>query len=179
MLLARVFLKEADPDLLRALTRAEITEVLELLEPGFTTYVRNAGSERELDELAAEFAGLFLLPRGIPPYAASWMEGDEGTVRARLEDQISLLYQSLQMEPADIGLGNVPADHIGMLLALTSVALEREASGGLAGRSTALFEAWAPAFAAGVIREAKSPLYRAAARLLIEVLELQGDRKGG
>ena len=171
-LLARLFLKEADPDLLRELARPEIAEVVEQLEPGFEAFVARDFDEAALDELAAEYASLFLLPGGVSPYTAAWMEGEEGAVRAHLEEQITVIQQSLQIEAADFGLGKVPSDHIGMLLALAAVALEREPSGDLAERTLSLLAGWAPRFADEVAQRADSPLYRVAGRLLHETLLL-------
>lgn len=177
LLLARIFLKEVDAELLGELARPEVAEVMEQLEPGFTAYVRGRDwDDAALQELAAEYARLFLLPEGVSPFAVKWMQGEEGAVRARLEDQISILYESLRVKPVDFGLGNVPADHIGMLLALTSVALETEPApkaGGLAARSQALIADWAPNFAAEMLEKTENPLYRAAAKLLPEALEMQ------
>ena len=176
LLLARIFLKEADAELLRELARPEVAEVFEQFQPGFNAYVRDREwSDSALHELATEYGRLFLLPEGVSPYAVKWMQGEEGAVKARLEDQISILYESLRVQPMDFGLGNVPADHVGMLLALTSVALETEPTpkvGGLASRSQALIADWAPQFSDALLEKTENPLYRAAAKLLPEVLAL-------
>ena len=174
LLLASLFLREADAPLLAQLATPDIADVLDLLEPGARAYLQETDwSEAARDELAAEYARLFLLPKGVSPYAVSWLPGEEGAVRARLGDEIGALQAALRVRPADLGLGNVPADHIGMLLALAAVALEREtapADGGLAARVHALLGAWAPQFAASLLEGTGNPLYRAAARLLQELL---------
>lgn len=179
LLLANLFLQEADDDLLRELARPDIADVLDLLEPGLATYIRDTDwSESALEELAAEYARLFLLPEGVSPYAASWMPGEEGAVRARLGDEITTLYETLRVQPMDFGLGNVPADHIGMLLALTSVALQTEprpTGGGLAARAENLIRPWAPLFAEKLLEETENPLYRGAGQLLLFVLDSEQD----
>jgi TorA maturation chaperone TorD len=170
-LLSRIFLREADVALLQELARPAIADVLDALEPGFSDFVRQTDwSERALEDLAAEYAGLFLLPGGVTPYAAGWQEGEEGTIRATLQGEISALYDALHVRPADFGSGNIPADHIGMLLALRTVALQTGGPGARAARVMALYETWAPHFATGILEKAGTPLYRGAARLLHELL---------
>jgi len=170
-LLSRVFLKEADAELMHELARPAIAEVLEALEPGFSAHIQPPWDAARLEEAASEYARLFLLPGGVTPYAAGWMQGEEGAIRADLEEKIATLYDALRVRPADFGLGNVPSDHIGMLLALTSVALQVDASGGLAARSRALLDDWAPRFADRVHAASEDRLYRAAALLLREALQ--------
>ncbi len=168
-LLSRIFLKEADAELMTELARPEIADVLEELEPGFAEYVRGPWDDAKLEEEATEYARLFLLPRGVTPFATAWLEGDEGAIRADLEERIAVLYDALRVRPADFGLGNVPSDHVGMLLALTSVALQVDSSGGLAAKCDEL-TSWVPHFAQRVAEESTSPLYRAAGRLTTSVL---------
>lgn len=168
-LLARIFLKEVDAAFAAQLARPEIAEAFEALEPGFAAHAARPWDEAAIDEEAAEYARLFLLPGGVTPYAAGWMDGDEGHVRADLANRIGSVHALLEVEPADFGFGNVPADHIGMLLALVSLAWEREPSGGLAARAEALLSDWARRFASALHRESDSPLYRAAAGLLRSV----------
>ena len=170
LLLANLFLREADAELLGQLAQPDIADVLELLEPGSRAWLQDTTWDAAaLDELASEFTSLFLLPGGVSPYAVAWMDGEEGNIRARLGDEIGSLMESLRVRPAEMGLGNVPSDHIGMLLALAAVALQTEqdpAGGGLAGRVHDLMRPWTPAFAETLHEKADSPLYRSAARLL-------------
>ena len=165
-LLARIFLKEVDADFVASLARPEIADVFEALEPGFRPHLEGAWDESRNDEEAAEYARLFLLPGGVTPFAAGWTDGDEGAVRADLGQRIGAVHALLAVEPADFGYGNVPADHVGMLLALVALAWERDASGGIAERAEALLAPWAPRFARRLQRESESPLYRGAGRLL-------------
>jgi len=175
LLLANLFLREADATLLAELAKPDIADVLDLLEPGVAAYIRDTDWTPEaMNDLAAEYSRLFLMPEGVSPYAAQWMQGEEGAIRARLSDQITTLYEALRVEPADFGVGNVPSDQVGMLLALTSVALQTESAPkgkGLAGRAMDLMRDWAPRFADDVRENSESPLYRAAAGLLVHILE--------
>ncbi len=151
-------------------------EINAYLEPGFRSYIQ-AGTwdGAALAELAAEFARLFLLPGGVSPYGASWLQGDEGAVPAHLEGEIASLYDELAIRPHDFGLGNVPSDHIGMLLSLTAVALSVDVEGDLAARCDALLDPWAGSFGANVLAATDAPLYRAAAALLLESVGLGPD----
>jgi TorA maturation chaperone TorD len=174
LLLATLFLREADAELLQQLAQPEIADVLDMLEPGTAAYLRETTWDAAaLDDLAAEYARLFLLPKGVSPYAMAWIKGEEGALRARLGGEIGTLQQALRVRPDEMGFGNVPADHIGMLLSLTAVALQAEADpsdGGIAARVIALMNDWAPRFCTALQEESMSPLYRAAGGLLAELL---------
>jgi TorA maturation chaperone TorD len=174
LLLANLFLREADEGLLTQLAQPEIADVLDLLEPGAAAYLQETRwNAAALDELAAEYARLFLLPKGVSPYAVAWIGGEEGATRARLGEEIGVLHEALRVRPTDFGVGNVPADHIGMLLALSAVALQTESTpteGGLAARVRTLLRPWASQFSAALVEGTENPLYRSAARLLEAVL---------
>ena len=169
-LLGRIFLKEVDAPFAADLAQPAIADVLESLEPGFKAHIEGSWDTARLDEEAAEYARLFLLPKGVTPYAAGWIAGDEGAVRGELGERITTLHALLGVEPADFGFGNVPSDHIGMLLALAAVASERDASGDIAEPCVSLLEPWGTRFADRLATESRSPLYRAAAQLLLAVL---------
>jgi len=171
-LLSRVFLKETDAALLHELARDEIAQIGESLAPGFRARIAPPhDDEARLEEEATEYARLFLLPGGVSPYAAGWMAGEEGAIRADLEERISNLYEVLRLRPADFGLGNVPSDHVGMLLALTAAAYGIEPSGDLANRCRALLKPWGATFGETLATTTESPLYRAAGRLLVILLD--------
>ncbi len=178
-LLARVFLKEVDADLVAALAQPALADALEALAPGFRAFVCDRTWDvAAFDDEAAEYARLFLIPGGASPYAASGAAGAGGTVRAALQQEIAVLYETLRIAPRAFGLGNVPSDHIGMLLSLVSVARQQDRSGGLAAKAMALLTPWAPRFAASVADSTRSPLYCASARLLAQTLSLSAAGGG-
>lgn len=172
-LLARILLTEMDRSAIDSLCRDEVVDTLEQLRPGCARYLRDtAWDEASLDALAADYCTLFLLPKGVAPFAASWLDGDPAIARAELTERINEVLDALQVRPADFGMGNMPADHIGVLLALHALALQQ---GGrqLAARSQALLTPWAEDFAARLTDHAariEAPLYEAAGRLLTETL---------
>ncbi len=175
-LLARIFLKEVDAALLRALAEPRVVEVFETLELEFERFIDPASwDEATFDDHAAEYARLFLLPGGASPYAAAWKSGDDGAVRAALNHEISSLYAALRLEPIDAGMGNAPSDHVGMLLSLCAAAGQIDASGDLHARARALLEDWAPSFAEKTRSLSTSPIYRAAARVLIALFDDDSD----
>ena len=170
-LLSRLFLREVDEALLRQLTREDIAATLEALAPGaaaeVTRALRDEGAREELD---VEYCRLFLLPKGVSPFAAAWGWSDTQEQRAVLQDRIGGLFDRLRLRPQDSGLGHLPADHVGILLALASVALTGDEQGALADEALAILRAGRDRFAAAVAERTTSPLYRASALLLEEVL---------
>ena len=76
----------------------------------------------------------------MSPYALGWIEGEAGALRAQLQTRIGGLLDDLGLRPADHGLGNLPLDDVGVLLALeagSKVALYRATARLLAGVLTA------------------------------------------
>jgi TorA maturation chaperone TorD len=67
-LLAMLYLKEASPELLTILKSREIIESLNELGSDFKDILSNKQQEILLDELSQEYAALFIVPGGIPPY---------------------------------------------------------------------------------------------------------------
>lgn len=67
-LLAKLFLKEVSPELLAALRSKDVIESLNELGSDFNTILSSKPQEILLDELSQEYAALFIVPGGIPPY---------------------------------------------------------------------------------------------------------------
>lgn len=77
-LLAAVYLKEAGPELLDILLQDEVSVVLKELgvDIGRTVPVKSPGGDKAfLDSLAEEYAALFVLPGGLPPYESVRTKG--------------------------------------------------------------------------------------------------------
>lgn len=170
-LLSRVIVREADAALLAHLSRPEIADVLERLEPGVGAEIERALAEPTArEDLDVEYCRLFLLPGGVPPFAVAWTGGEAGTVRARLQAEVGAVLEALALRPGDHGLGNLPLDHVGVLLALAAVAEAREPDGPLAAEALGLLRPWGGRFAAALAETSEAGLYRATARLLDTVL---------
>ncbi len=170
-LLSRLFLREVDDALLGELAREDIAETLDTLAPGARAEVTAALEDESAREaLDVEYCRLFILPKGVSPFAASWASDGPTMERAALEDRIGTLFDALRMRPRDGELGRLPADHVGILLALASVAETRDEQGALAEESLAILRAGQAPFASAVAEKTTSHLYRASALLLTEVL---------
>lgn len=75
-LLARIYLKELTPDVLTALRGKEVKETLKELGMDIGQALPdNQGDNKLLDELATEYAALFIVPGGIPPYESVRLKG--------------------------------------------------------------------------------------------------------
>ena len=165
-LLARLVLKEVDAELLEVLRAPDLVEALDQAVPGTRAFLAREFGPEEFDDCAADFATLFLLPGGATPYAASYFEGDAGAARAQLANRVAEALDVLQIEPRDFGLGNVPMDHAGMLLALWAVAIDRATGTTLPERVQALLEPWLGTFAQAIVKTAKTPIYQATGEVL-------------
>ena len=170
-LLSRVLVKEVDEALLVELGRDDVAAVLESLAPGVTAEVARAVKDEAAREaLDVEYCRLFVLPHGVAPYAVAWAGGEEGATRADLQSRIGGLMDDLALRPAAHGLGNLPLDHVGVLLALAAVADARGEEDELRAAAFDLLRPWGLRFAAALDTASRSALYRAAARLLAAVL---------
>ena len=158
-LFAQLLTEEPDAALLELLGRAGIVEVLDQADPGLATWL----PEADVAALRIEFARLFLLPRGAAPYASAWIEGE----RDRLVEQLAA-FTHRAMAALDMtqtrAQGQLSLDHLGLLLAITAEALTEPELGAHIERQ--LLGPWVHRFAAALMAQAESPLYRAAGRLI-------------
>ena len=170
-LLSRLLVREVDEPLLAHLCRPEIAEVLEALEPGVGAEIARAERDPGVrEELDVEYCRLFLLPGGVSPFALAWAGVEAGAARATLQAEIGERLDLLGLRPGDHGLGNLPLDHVGVLLALAAVAEVRDPDGTAAADTRELLRPWGRRFAEALEGAAASGLYRAVARLLDAVL---------
>ena len=164
-------MKEVDESLLEELAREEISTVLETLDPAVTAEIAEAlRDEASREALDVEYCRLFVLSGGVSPYALGWVGGEAGAARAELQTRIGGLLDDLGLRPAETGLGNLPLDHVGVVLALAAVALERDPDGDVSVEAFGLLKPWGARFAAALDAESNAALYRATARLLSAVL---------
>lgn len=193
-LLAAFYRSEPDAVLLDTLGSAEVRSILielgvdrECLAPERS----GAGNAKEraglLDELAEEYAALFILPGGVKPYASVWLKGqlcDEPEWKARE------FYKNCGLIiPEDV---NIFADHLALELdfmghlsekqyeelregnersAIQSYALQCEFFSGHLGT-------WVFRFLENLNRYAHHPFYKGAAGLTKTFLEMERDTLG-
>jgi TorA maturation chaperone TorD len=170
-LLSRILLKEVDGPLLAQLGRDDVAGVLDALDPGASAEIAEAARDEAAREaLDVEYCRLFVLPGGVSPYALAWIGGEVGAARAGLQTRIGGLLDDLGLRPGDHGLGNLPLDHVGFLLALAAVAEELDPGGPQAAAVAELLLPWGRRFAAALETASRAALYRASASLLAVVL---------
>lgn len=73
--LSQLFLKEVTPEMLDVFLKEETKEALHSLDIDISKIVPDIPQDRLLDELAEEYAALFIVPGGIPPYESVRLEG--------------------------------------------------------------------------------------------------------
>jgi len=169
-LAARLLLLEVDPSLWAQLRRPALLASIETLAPGCRALLAcEAASPEAIEALAVEYCTLFVLPGGVSLYAGAWAPGDAAEARAAVGERVRALHAALGVTPVGTGHLNVPADHLGLLLALAAVALER-GEVPVAREIFALVTPWGEDVAARIEARATSPLYRATGGLVRETL---------
>lgn len=171
--LARLLLEELDEDVVTALGAPEIADILELVEPGCRLWLREPWTPARDASAREEFARLFLLPGGAPPLASAWIEGEREQLGAQFTSFVSRALDASGRQTRHSRVwGNLPLDHLGLLLDLTAslfsseegtgrgigVHLQREALG-----------PWVGAFGRTLRAKAALPIYRAAGGLLVNL----------
>ncbi len=148
----------------------EVSAVLVRLEPELEEWLAEA-DEAALRALRAEFSRLFLLPRGVSPFASAWLEGDSAALTTQIATLVHRAMAALELQQTRTA-GSLSLDHLGLLYAVAGAALdsnvpervrigehvEREALG-----------AWVLAFADALTKRAEAPIYRALGRLIREI----------
>lgn len=185
-LLAAFYLKEASLELLDILRTKEIDEFISALDVTSDTLLPIApdGDPAFLDELACEYAALFVLPGGVSPYASVHLKGQlchepELEVRAFYADS-GLVVQD------NTGL---MSDHIGIELDFMGFLAEMEADSLEAGddadahkwRSrqreffTKHIKTWAFGLMDDLDRYAYHPFYKGAALITRNLLHIEKE----
>lgn len=158
-LLSRILLREPD---------AELEELLQA-----SGLVSRLDDSLDLEAHAEEFARLFLLPGGVPPFASAWLEGERERLGAQFvgfvnEALAALGREAERAEP----WGNLPRDHLALLLDLSANAAasddpEDQALGEHLCEQA--IEPWVGAFARALVAQSRCPLYRLTGELLLQL----------
>ena len=168
LLVSRLLLSELDAALIESLAREEIVAVLERADPEARASLSQPWTRAAEEDAREEYARLFLLPNGVPPFASAWIEGEREQLGAQLTTFVSRAMTALDRTTTD-QQGNLPLDHLGLLLELAATAslshreLDRDMAEHL--RKQALGP-WVARFGAALRAKARLPLYRAAGTLL-------------
>lgn len=173
-LLGRIFVHEMDRQGLRDLRRAEVASVFEKLNPGFTDYLDTLTGNEQLELLAADYCDLFILPTksGGSLRASHWMTEKEAANLPRLEALIAS--RERDSSAIQAGFNDLPNDHLGVLLYFVGsvYASDQEDVRKLGAAIARLaFFPWIFDFHDKLLASSQNPLYSAACKLLVELLE--------
>lgn len=148
--------RELDSALISALSEDAVVHLLDGAAPGFGDFVRDfdSGKQAVADE---DFCALFLIPGGVAPRAAAWMAGELERNGSQLCDLARAHLQRLHRQVAEGPWGNLPLDHVGLLLELGSL---NEAA------ADELVLPWSGPFGAALATKATCPVYRATGEVL-------------
>ena len=164
-LFARMLTAEPDAELIATLKDSSVYPILLQSDPSLAAALCVA----EVPAMRAEFARIFLLPRGVPPYASAWIEGD----RERLAEQLAALTHR-SMDALDMtqtrAVGHLSLDHLGLIFAVIAEALTTPRAAELGVHlEQQLLGSWVSGFAAALHRDTRSPLYRVLADLILAI----------
>ncbi len=120
--LSRLFLKEVTPELLDVLLKEEIKEELYSLDIDISKILPDIPQDRLLDELAEEYAALFIVPGGIPPYESVRLEGQ---LYQKSAFEVEGFYKNCGLLIKDSFI--LFPDHIGMELEFMGYLADKEA----------------------------------------------------
>lgn len=172
-LLARLLLDEPDAELAELVGTEAVSGILEACEPGTISWLRgfNSGS-RAFNDAREDYVALFRSPGSVSPRAGSWLSRDgdaSGSAAAAVRSALA----RLALAPANVGpWGQLPADHVALLLAAAAHGLRSPRRDSRDAADELLIEFFDP-YAARLGRDlhahARTPLYRATGALIGEL----------
>jgi len=172
---ARLLIREVGEQALRALVEPTFLDALESYEPGVRDYLEQVARDPKagLERIAVDFCALFLAKPATSPYASAWVTANAKTgARAtpqQLLQSVEGWMRELGMEIAPGEWGNVPRDHVAVLVAHALYAGPRGLELAAEIREQAL--PWVADFRRAVCERTANPLYRATVRMLTDALD--------
>jgi TorA maturation chaperone TorD len=187
-LLAVLYMKEVTPEVLEALKSKQVAEAFEELCSDLWRFLHDPEPEKVLNNLAEEYAALFIVPGGIPPYESVRLKGQLSQEPAW---QVEEFYRKCGLVVRD-DLRILP-DHFGMELEFMGYLAGREAdesvkdhqaeASGWRGFQSEFFrdhiEKWAFGFLRDLERYAFHPFYRGLGSLTLRFLEEEKEHLTG
>ncbi len=188
-LLRNVFWAEPTQELIEGLGRIDLSPMQTDGTDGLALMVEaikknEDRTEEWMEELALEFARLFIGPENPPaiPYASFYLSETHSLMT---EETIEIRKQYLEAGVAVKNLYRLPDDHIGIemdflyylnkrLLELYEIGLDREAEHSLKIRNDFLkghMVLWVPSFAHKITESTQEDFYKGAASFLLEMME--------
>ncbi|MDF1663500.1 MAG: molecular chaperone TorD family protein [Planctomycetota bacterium] len=169
-LVAQLLIQEIDNESRDALRHPDIVSVLDKLEPGVKDYLGDGDwTEQQWDECAADFCGLFLSNKNTAPFASAWYGEEASVVGAAQSELVDAWCGLLGISISGGPWGNVPKDHIAVLVGLMAHALHVPGPEGEALAQDILergLDPWVDKFTKAVLGATDNPLYRSIVRLL-------------
>jgi len=186
LLLSALFIREVTPDLLKTLNTEEMLEGLHDLGVDMRKVIAPA-DERLINDLAEEYAALFIVPGGIPPYESVRLHG---MLNQKPSWEVEEFYRRCGLVVKD-GCRMLP-DHLGMELEFMGYLAVKEADARrLGGEKEILkwsgFQAeffqghirpWTFDFLQDMQKLAFHPFYKGIAGLAIRFLEADKEHLG-
>lgn len=162
-LLARIYLKEVDEELVSFLKEQDCLDVFGL---SFSPW-----SAEQEDEAAVEYCRLFITPGVCVPLASAFLGGAKGGSKGE-GGAVALMVPGI-LEQLDVSLepklAELPNDHLSLLFSLWALLLE-EGEGGEQFKELCI-EPWALAFVVRLEEEAQHPFYQGLAQVTRECLQ--------
>ncbi len=170
-LVSHLLLAELNADMAQRLSRPGVIEVLEQLGAGSRELLHGFGEAR-CEQAAEEYARLFILSGGVAPRGAAWMAGELETAGVKISQQAQHYLRILGHRPEPGPWGQLPLDHLGLLLRLAAVACNTPYADEV---NAALVEPWARPFGEALTARTEHPIYRAVGALLVLLANVPED----
>jgi TorA maturation chaperone TorD len=165
-LVARLLIREVDAATWVALREPAIVDFLEAAAPDFGDWIAREPNAERLEELAEEFARLFLVPGGVPLFASAWIEGQSESVANGLAHFVSEILEATGRETVFAEpWGRLPLDHLALWLDLVA-GLADESPELARHLDDQLMGPWIISLGRSLEEHAASPLYRSVGALL-------------
>ena len=121
-LLSMMYLKEVSEEFLKTLKSEEIIDAFNELGVDFSKILFDKSEDKLLDELATEYAALFIVPGGIPPYESVRLKG---MLCQEPEWQVRDFYKRCGLIVKEEN--KIFSDHLGMELEFMAYLADKEA----------------------------------------------------
>ena len=180
-LLGRIFISELDQQSLAALQEQQISSIFEKLQSGSQKYLQDTKwDNNQIEQLASDYCHLFILPQklGLSLRASHWMTSEESANLTQLETIIKGL--DLDSSVVDERFAKLPGDHLGVLLYFVSSVYYSDDKE-IQKLGTSLIQLsllpWILRFNEKLLASTTNPLYLASGKLLLELLEFEGQEE--
>ena len=174
-LLGRCFISEMDKATMDLMLNESILGTLEKISPGFSKYMNeNVWDDSQLEQLAAEYCHIFVLPgkKHVSLRMSHWI--NEGTFdTAILENVIA----EMEFDFESLKVSKTPTDHLGVLLYFMSgiYSSEDEGINNMSADLEKQLFFWITAFEAKLKTSTENPFYLACGALLKETLSATSE----